>query len=132
MVKTTVTGNAIVVSTTNITLSGIKDIAKLNPDALILKGEDGKTPVFAIAVGGSGTGSLNANGAVFSPETSSPDGSATITMLDTGICGEVKEYVANKYGVALAKLNALVETLPGVLGEIAAKKAAVMEGITVA
>lgn len=130
MAKVTVCGDAVVI-TSNLTLSDLKKIQKYNPDALVLKGEDGKTPVFAACVG-YGKGSINANGAEFAPATSNAEGLATITYVDDGIVGDAKEYVAESLGSAILSLNRLEAQLPAVLAAIDAEKAAVLENITIA
>jgi len=130
MAKITVAGDAIVV-TSSIKFEDIKTIAKYRPEKLTLMGgKDGKEPVFALGVT-SGSGSINEFGASFGRETNNADKLATMTLVCSGIVGDVKEYVADKIGGALAKLNALEATLPDVLAEIAAAKGAIMDSITV-
>ena len=129
MANITIAGDAVVV-TSSLSLENLKLIEKYRPDALVLKGgEDGKEPVFLIGTT-CGKGSINKNGAEFSGESHDDAKLATITMTGVVKGEDVKESVADALGQALIKLNKLEETLPTVLDEIAAEKAAVMENIT--
>ena len=92
---------------------------------------DGKDPIFAIGVT-NGPGSINDVGASFGRESYDDEKLAVITMVTNGATGDVKEWVADRIGGAIMKLNALEEKLPAVLEELAGQKAAVMEAITVA
>lgn len=131
MAKIVIAGDAVVI-TSALKLEDIKTIAKYNPEALTLKGgEDGKEPIFAIGVT-NGPGNINDVGASFGRESYDNEKLAVITMVTNGATGDVKEWVADRIGGAIMKLNALEEKLPAVLEELAGQKAAVMEAITVA
>ena len=131
MAKITIVGDAYVV-TSSLTLSDLLKIQKYAPCALVLKDAEGKTPIFGVCVG-SGSGSINANGAEFAPTTSNADGFATITVcVKGGITGDAKEFVAEQLGTAILRLNELEDTLPAVIADIDAKKAQVLGNITVA
>ena len=131
MSKVTIAGDAVVVSS-SMKLEDLKTIAKYRPKALTLMGgEDGKEPVFAIGVT-NGSGNINAVGASFGRETNDEAKLASITMMLGDYTGDVAEYVADALGAALINLNKLEAQLPAVLDEIAAEKAAVLSGITVA
>ena len=133
MAKILIAGNAAVI-TSAVKLDDIKTIAKYRPEALVLKGgEDGKEPIFAISVAGRGVGEIGQYGAVFSAETHNEDKLATITigLADIGEA-DIKEFVADKLGGALTKLNKLEATLPEVITDIEAEKATVLGNISVA
>lgn len=130
MANIIIAGDAVVVKST-LKLEDLVLIKKLRPDALILKGgEDGKEPIFGIGVV-SGTGFINKVGASFG-SASREDGRAIITMVADGVKTDIKEYIAEEFGAALINLAKLEATLPAVLEEIAAEKAAVVDSITVA
>lgn len=131
MAKINVIGDAVVV-TSAMKLEDIRLIKKYRPKALVLSEEiDGvKEPVFAISV--SECGEISEYGASFSGETRDDEKKATITTVLKGAPADLKEYLADKLGGALMKLNKLEEQLPAVLAEIAAEKQAVMEQITIA
>ena len=132
MARITIAGDAVVV-TSSMKLEDIRTIAKYRPEALILKGgDDGKEPIFAVGVT-KGNGSINQYGASFSPETHNEDGLATITIVVNGsVDGDIKDFVADRIGSAIINLNKLEESLPCVVEEINAEKAAVIESITIA
>ena len=130
MAKIVIAGDAIVV-TSALKLEDIRTIEKYRPKELVLKGEDGKEPIFAVGTT-SGAGNINAVGASFGRESHDDQKLATITMCTTGVTGDVKEWVADHVGSAIISLNKLEEKLPAVLEEIAAEKAAVLSNITVA
>ena len=131
MARVTIAGDAVIVKST-LKLEDIRTIQKYNPKALTLMGgEDGKEPIFAIGVT-NGPGNINDVGASFGSESHDDEKFAVITMVINGATGDVKEWVADRIGGAIMKLNALEEKLPAVLAELAEQKAAVMEAITVA
>ena len=131
MAKIVIAGDAVVV-TSALKLEDLRTVAKYRPKSLILMGgNDGKEPVFRIAVG-RGAGDINQYGVEFGQETRDEAKLATLTMVATGIGEDIKEFVADKIGGALINLNKLEETLPDVIEEINAEKAAVLESITVA
>lgn len=130
MAKITIAGEAVVI-TSALKREDIELLEKYRPDALILKGgEDGKKPIFRIATT-TGAGDINKYGASFGGETHDEAKLATITMM-SGVVGEdIREAVAEKVGTAILNLNKLEATLPEVLEEISAEKAAIMDNIQV-
>lgn len=132
MAKVTIVGNA-AVFTSGMKLEELATIKKYRPKALCLMGgENNKEVVFVVDVGASGNGGLNNVGACFCAATHDDEQLACITTTMDGIHGDIKEYVADKYGEALIHLNELEAKLPGVLAEIAEQKAGIMANITVA
>lgn len=132
MAKIVIAGDAVVV-TSSLKLEEIRTVEKYRPNELVLKGgEDGKEPIFAIGVT-DGCGNINEVGASFGRETHDEEKLASITMCTgAGITGDIKEWVAERIGGAIIKLNKLEEKLPAVLEEIEAENAEVMSNITVA
>lgn len=131
MSKVVIAGEAVVV-TSAMKLEELETIKKYRPNALVLMGgEDGKEPVFAIDVT-SGAGSINTYGASFNAVSHDDQKLATITMVANGVKGDVREWVADQIGGAIINLNKLEETLPGVLAEIQAEKDTVMANISIA
>ena len=133
MAKTTIVGDAVVVTSTK-TLEDIKTLEKYRPKALCLyeTDEDGKKQEIFKIGSTSGEGSLGTYGASFGGVTHDDAKLATITMCLPKSVTDVKEYVAEKYGPALLNLNKVEEQFEAALAEIEAQKAAVMENITVA
>lgn len=132
MAKITVAGDAVVV-TSSMKLEDLKTIQKYRPEALVLRGgEDGKEELFRICVT-DGAGDVNKYGASFGRKAPDDSGLATITMCYDAPAGtNIKEAVADSIGYAVNKLNAIEGSLPTVLAQITAEKAAIMENITVA
>lgn len=131
MAKIIVAGEAVVI-TSSMKLTDLETIKKYNPKALVLMGgEDGKEPVFCIGVNRGKAGSINQFSVDFGAETRDDKKLATMTLMTSGVTGDVKEFVADKYGAALMLLNKLEATLPAALEAIAADKKAILENITV-
>ena len=131
MAKMTIAGNALVISS-SMKLKDLKTIKKYRPRALILTGgEDNKTALYAIGVSDDGSGSINPIGACFAQESHDGEEKACITVNLDGVQGNVREFIADKYGEAFTNLNILEATLPAVLDEIVSQKAAIMENISV-
>ena len=131
MAKIVIAGEAVVV-TSAIKLEDLRKVAKYRPEALVLKGgEDGKEPIFRIGVC-SGTGKINKYGAEFGAETHDDAKLATITLVTDALEGDIREAVAEAIGASILNLNKLEETIPAVLAEIDAEKAAILGNITVA
>lgn len=132
MAKVTIAGNAVVI-TSSMKLADLATIKKYRPKALrLMGGENNKEELFVIDVGDKAPGSLNSVGAAFCETTNDDAKMACITITLNGVQGNVKEYVADKYGEALIHLNALEAKLPDVLKEIAEQKTGIMANITVA
>lgn len=131
MARITVVGDAAVVTST-LSLEDINTIKKYRPEALVLMGgEEGKEPIFAVDVA-ENHGGINEFGVCFSGATRDEKKKAMLTVMLKGITGDVKEYVADKFGTALAHLNELEAKLPGVLEDVNANKQRIMESISIA
>lgn len=131
MSKITVVGGAAAIIST-LKLEDLKTIQKYRPKSLTLMGgENNKEPIFVIGAG-TGNGELNGNGAYFTEHTHDEEKLACITISLSGVQGDVKEYIADRFGEAIANLNKMEESLPAVLDEVQAQKATVMESITIA
>ena len=127
MAKILIAGDAAVVKS-NIKYSELKTLEKYNPDALILYEGEEKEPVFRIAAGGD-AGYINDFGIVF------PDGEGdkplTLTVVVAEHENDVKEFVADKLGIALDKLTKLEQTIPAAVNAAAAARASVLASIEV-
>lgn len=132
MAKISIVGNA-AVFTSEMTLEALATIQKYRPGALkLMGGENNKETLFTVMVGGeSGSGSINEVGAYFTDATHDEAKKACITMCLNGVKGDIKEYIADKWGKALTHLNALEAKLPEVLAAVKQEKEAVMAAISV-
>ena len=131
MAKIVIAGQAVVI-TSALKLADLRKVAKYRPEALTLEGgEDGKEPIFRIGAT-NGSGKINTYGAEFADETHDDEKLATITMIIDGFAGDVRESVAEAIGTSILNLNKIEETIPAVIAEIDAEKAAILNNITVA
>ena len=132
MAKVTIAGKAIVI-TSALKLEELETVKKYQPKALVLLGgEDGKEPIFAVGVVRGSAGKIGNVGVEFGEETHDDQKLATMTLMVPGDVKDMKEYVADKYGAALMNLAKLEANLPAVIGAIAAEKQSIMDNISVA
>lgn len=133
MAKITIVGDAMVVTSTK-TLENIKTLEKYRPKALRLyeTNDEGKREeVFSVGTT-KGSGSINQYGASFGSCTHDEARLATITLPVPADTESVKEYAADKFGVAITMLNKVEAQIDGALAEVAAEKAKVLENISIA
>lgn len=127
-----IAGKALVI-TSALKLADLEAVKKYQPKALILMGgEDGKEPIFAMGVVRGSAGKIGNIGVEFGEETRDDAKLATMTLMVPADVKDMKEYVADKYGAALMNLAKLEESLPAVVAAIAADKQAIMDNINVA
>ena len=129
MAKITVAGSAVVV-TSSVKKEDWDKVNKYRPSATILTEGEEKTPVFAVEVGESGSGSINKYGIKFDSQTA--EGYACLTLVTTVTADKVKEHVADTIGGAFNNLEKLEATIPAVIEEINAERATLLGKITVA
>ena len=94
-------------------LEDIQFLQKFSSAALCIADEDGE-PRFTVGVAKSGDGRLNNVGAEFAPIPDS-NGLAKITVT-LPACDDVKEYIADNYGQAIANLKLIDADLGMYLG----------------
>ena len=129
MAKITVTGNAIVL-TSSIKYADIEVAKKYRPGALKLTDKDGKE-LFAIDVGYKPQ--ANEFGVVFNGKTHDEAGYATHTMLfDTCDDGDLKGKIADIYGEALIGLGKIEAEFGARVEEINKEREAVLAQIELA
>lgn len=129
MAKGTIMGEAFVI-TSEVKLEDIKTLEKFNPEALVLKDEEGE-PTFAIGTT-EGAGNLTIYGATFSGEARDGSGKATITMDISEVEGDVKEQIIDIFGASLTKLKEIEKKIPEAISKVAAERAAISADITLA
>lgn len=129
MAKILVAGDAVIINSA-LPLEDLKMVKKYRPEALNLySGKENENLEFSILVGcGSGVCPM---GIGFDSETRDEAKLATLTVMLSEVTGDLKEYVADKFGCIMTNLNKIEATLPAVIEEIRAEKAAVMSGITI-
>ena len=132
MAKFTIAGNALVI-TSALKKSELETVKKYRPKALkLMGGENNKEELFCIDVGSDANGGISSYGACFGAATHDAEKKACITIPLDGVQGDIKEYVADKYGEAVMYLNQLEASLPAVVTAIAEQKRGIMANITVA
>lgn len=131
MAKINVIGNAIVV-TSGISLEAIKLIEKYRPQALVLfEGEgDKKQAIFKVSTGNSG--SISKFGVIFNSATRDDSKLAVVTTVDENVPAEkIDQYLIDKIGTSIIKLNQLEAGLPAIIEEIKAEQEAILSNITI-
>ena len=132
MAKFTIAGNALVI-TSDLKLSDLETVKKYRPNALkLMGGENNKEELFRIDTGSDANGGISAYGVCFGAATHDAEKKACITVSLGNVQGDIKEYVADKYGEAVMYLNQLEDSLPAVVASIAEQKRGIMANITVA
>lgn len=123
----------VAVITSSLKLEDIQRVQKYRPEALTLMGGDeGKTPIFKVEARPGTPGSVSVFGITFGSAGHSEAGLATVTVPLTVPAGtDVKNYVADKYGSAIANLQKLETAIPTVLEAVNAERTTLMSAITV-
>jgi len=122
-------GEAVVI-TSGAKLEDIRKIAKYRPEKLVLMGgEDGKEPIFAVGLSGNRSGSINKYSIDFGG--CDENGLAQVTVAYTGPAEGVKEALADSIGPQVMMLTKLEDSFRGVLDEINADVNRIMESITI-
>ena len=122
-------GEAVVI-TSGAKLEDIRKIAKYRPSALVLLGgEDGKEPVFAVGLSSKRAGSINSFSVDFGG--CDADGFAQVTVAYNGPGECVREHLADSIGPQLTMLGKLEESWPAILAEIDADVARILDCIEV-
>ncbi len=132
MAKATIIGNTVAI-VSSAKLEDIQMLEKYSPKSLVLKekDEDGKShEVFRIG-SGSGAGAISKYGVNFGAATNAEGFGVVTVQLPDGV-DDPKEFVADKYGVALVNLNKVEEAIPAAIEFCEADREAIMENITVA
>lgn len=126
-----VVGNVAVVESAA-TLETIAKLAKYRPAALSLfegSGKD-KEEVFRVGVAPKGNGSIGTYGVSFGTGTNA-DGKALVTFQLPDDIDDAVEYVTEKVGTAILKLNKVEEQFAAASTEISEELAAIKENIAV-
>lgn len=119
-----------VVITSAAKLEDIRKIAKYRPEKLILMGgDDGKEPIFAVGLSGTRMGSINGCSVNFGGKNE--EGFAQVTVNYCGPEQDVKAHLADSIGPQLTMLGKLEETWPEVLAEIDADVNRIMGSIEI-
>lgn len=129
MAKVKKFGEAVVI-TSEAKLEDIRKIAKYRPKALVVMGgEDGKEPVFAVGLSAKRSGSINSFSVDFGG--CNEEGFAQVTVNYCGPDTDVKAHLADSIGPQISMLSQLEAAWPAVIAEIDAEVAGIMANIEV-
>ncbi len=133
MAKVVIAGSTVTVKS-SVKLEDLRKVYRFKPDALTLYGgEEGKEPIFCIRPGTESlTGSINKYGVEFACKPAD-DGSAIVALIPS--CPEsvtLKEFVVDNYGVILANLKELENSVPAIIQQIDEEREEISGNITVA
>lgn len=121
-----------VIFTTVVSLEELGELCRRKPQAAVLTEEvDNKSrEVFRVAVG---NGGLSSRGACFNSNTNTEPKCAmlTVDISDKPESAEVKQYIADKYGDAILKLQKVEEQFLPALEAIASEQATLASLISV-
>jgi len=129
MASIKVVGSAVVI-TSDLELEDIKLVQSARPKALkVFEEEDGKKNLVFCIGAGTGKGSLTEYGIVFGRVTNDGYGNAQFTQeIDPGD-QDIKEFVAEHYGLPVMYLNKLEESLRPVISDIKRQHQNVLDSI---
>lgn len=129
MAKIQVIGDACVITSTA-TMEGIKKLEKHCPDALKIYDENDNV-VFKVS-STTGEGSVSKYGISFNSTSRTEGGFATVTLNIADVDGDIKDYIADKYGIAITRLTELEDSMDDAISEVDRNIAAIKANITVA
>ena len=128
--KLSVIGDAFV-ATSAIKAEDIALVAKYKPDALKIKDKDGND-VFSVSYVKDGKSSIASFGVTFTGESRGENGGfATLTLTLPAGTTDAKKYVAELVGSVIENVGKLEESIPAVVAEIKATRAALLDSISV-
>lgn len=129
MAKIQVIGDVCVITSTA-TMEGIKKLEKHCPDALKIYGENDDV-LFKVS-STTGEGSVSKYGISFNSVSRTDDEYATVTINIAGINGDIKDYITDKYGIAIKYLADIEDSMDAVIESVDKNIADIKASITVA
>jgi len=127
MAKTTIAGNSYVITST-VSMADLEAVKKYRPSALSITDPETKEVVFKV---GLGSNSISDYGVSFGGVTNDEAKLATVTLCIPQDVENAKEYVLDKAGMALVKLEKVEAEIAEVLEDIQAERGSVAESIKV-
>lgn len=129
MAKIQVIGDACVI-TSAATMEGIKKLEKHCPDALKIYDENDNV-LFKVS-STTGDGSVSRCGISFNSASRTDGGYATVTLNIADVDGDIEDYIADKYGIAITRLAELEDGMDDAIATVDKNIAAIKASITVA
>lgn len=127
MAKVTIAGNSYVI-TSEVSMADLETVKKYRPSALALTDPETKETLFKVGVGSS---SMNDYGISFGGVSNDEDKLASATLPIPADIEDVKEYVLDKAGLAIASLIKVEEGIADALEDIRAERDAIAANIKI-
>lgn len=130
MAKIIITSGDTAILTSDLTLDNIRTLQKYAPKKLTLveTDEDGKKSVTACVSISTNPG-INAVGVAFPATTRDPEGKAVLSLRIPEDVKDAKEWVTDKFGPMLVKLNKIERQIPDALAQVESDRAEAQENI---
>ena len=127
MAKVTIAGSSYVITST-VSMADLELVKKYRPSALDIADQETKEPLFRVSVGRSGVSDY---GISFGGVSNDAEKLAVATLSIPSDVEDVKDYVLEKAGLAIANLNKIEDGIATVLEEIRAERDAIAQNIKV-
>jgi len=127
MANITIAGNSYVIAS-DIPMADLEKVRKYRPSALTLADEDTKEIYFKVGVG---SNSISEHGISFGGISNDEEKTAAATLSIPADTEDVKDYVLDKAGLAIANLNKVERNISAALNEIKAEHNAIEESIII-
>ena len=127
MANVKIAGNSYVV-TSSVSMEDLETVKKYRPAALALTDPETKETLFKV---GTGANSVNDFGVSFGGVSNDEKKFAAATLPIPADVEDVKEYVLDKAGLALANLNKVEAGIAAALTEVRAERDTIAKNITV-
>jgi hypothetical protein len=127
MAKVTIAGNSFVITST-VAMADLETVRKYRPSALAIIDEETKETLFKVS---SGSNSVSDYGICFGGVSNDDAKLATATLCIPNDVEDAKEYVLDRAGIALVKLEKVEAEIAEVLEDIRAERNSVAESIKI-
>jgi len=127
MAKVTIAGNSYVI-TSAVSMADLEAVKKYRPSALAITDPETKETLFKV---GLGSNSITDYGVSFGGVSNSEEKLATATLPIPTDVEDAKEFILDKAGMALVKLEKIEAEIAEVLEDIRAERNAIAESIKV-
>ena len=127
MAKVTIAGNSYVI-TSAVSMADLETVKKYRPSALAITDPDTKETLFKV---GLGSNSITDYGISFGGVSNGAEKMATATLPIPTDVEDAKEFILDKAGMALVKLEKIEAEIAEVLEDVRAERASIAESIKV-
>ena len=127
MAKVTIMGSSYAIKST-ISMAQLEMVQRYRPSALTIADEDTKEQIFKVGIGAN---SLSEYGISFGGVSNDPEKLATATLPIPQDVEDAKQYVLDKAGLALVRLEMVESHIAEVLDEISSQQKSIADSIEV-